>query len=273
MSKANQETGEKSRYQVPNLDRALSVVELLSGQPQGLNVSEIAEQLGIPKNSAFRISVTLENRGYLGRNEVTKRYRLTPKFLMLGASMVSEDNLFEKSIDVMRRLRDITKETVLLGVMLGDEGVVLDHTPGLHRFRFEVDPGTRFHLHTAAPGKAMLAALPPAESKVLVKSMAMPRFTENTITDRKVFAEHLEGVRERGYGFDLGEELEGQYCVGAAVVDAKGYPIASLWITAPSSRLPDGELDAVGQQVKAHADEVSARFGNLRCQMPVRDEA
>lgn len=244
-------------------------MELLSGESQGLNVSEIAGRLGIPKNSAFRISVTLENRGYLGRNEVTKRYRLTPKFLMLGASMVSEDNLFEKSIDVMRRLRDETKETVLLGVRLVDEGVVLDHTPGTHRFRFEVDPGTRFHLHTAAPGKAMLAALPMGERKALVKSMAMPRFTSNTITDRDEFLQHLVEVGARGYGFDLGEEMEGQYCVGAAVVDAKGYPIASLWITAPSSRLADGELDVTGRLVKTHADEISARLGNLKCQLPV----
>ncbi len=63
---------DRSRYHVPNLDRALSVMELLSGMGEGLNVSEISEALKIPKNSAFRIAVTLESRGYLARNELTK---------------------------------------------------------------------------------------------------------------------------------------------------------------------------------------------------------
>ncbi|MCP6307905.1 hypothetical protein NL447_26890, partial [Klebsiella pneumoniae] len=77
---------------------------------------------------------------------------------------------------------------------------------------------------------------------------------------------HLGEVAKRGYGFDLGEEMEGQTCIGAAIRGATGGVIAALWITAPSSRIPDGQLDAFGAVVKAHADEISSRFGAVLSQ-------
>ncbi len=252
---------DRSRYRVPILDRALALVELLGSYPEGLNVTELCEALAIPKNSAFRIAVTLEETGYLERLEPSKRYRLTSKFVTVGASSVSEMNLFEKSLDIMRTLRDQLKETVLLGTLTGSEGVVLDQVPGLHAFRFSVDPGTRFVLHTAAPGKAILAYLPDDECRKIVDRMEFTHFTENTILDKDEFLAHLDEVRKRGYGFDLSEEREGQYCVGAPIFNGKNDPIAALWITAPASRLPDCDLDGVARKIRAAADVISSKFG------------
>ena len=179
---------------------------------------------------------------------------------------VTDANIFEKSIDVMRRLRDATGETALLGTLAGDEGVVLDQALGTHHFKFAVDPGTRFCLHTAAPGKAMLACFPEAERVQRVSRLKLPRFTANTITSHDEFLTHLKEVAARGYGFDLSEEMDGQTCIGAAIRGATGGVIAALWITAPSSRIPDGQLDAFGSVVKAHADEISSRFGAVLSQ-------
>ena len=130
----------RARYIVPNLDRALVMLELLSSRPEGINVSDLGVELKIPKNSAFRIAVTLENRGFLEKVENTKRYRLTPRLLILGAMSVTDANLFEKSIDVMRRLRDATGETALLGTFADDEGVVLDQNESV---RGALDPRPR----------------------------------------------------------------------------------------------------------------------------------
>ena len=80
---------EASRYSVPNLDRALSLLEVLSATPAGLTLSELAATLHIPTNSVFRISRTLEERGYLERQEATKRFCLTQKLLRLSCGPVS----------------------------------------------------------------------------------------------------------------------------------------------------------------------------------------
>ena len=189
---------EENRYHVPGLDRALSVIELLNNHPDGLRVNDISERLSFPINSVYRIMHTLERRAYARKNPNGSGYALSEKFLSLATPVAGNPGFLENAIPVMRRLRDLTKETVLAGVLLEDRGVVLEQVPGLHTFSFKVNPGLRFYLHTAAPGKAMLAALPNDEREEYLERLEFPRFNERTITSRKAFSEELEKAKEQG---------------------------------------------------------------------------
>jgi DNA-binding IclR family transcriptional regulator len=254
--------GDISRYSVPNLDRALSILEVLSEFPAGLTLSELASRLGIPTNSVFRISRTLEERGYLERDEPSKRFFLTQKLLRLScAPAAGGRSLTESALDVMRALRDETMETVLLGTLSGSEGIVIEQVSGKHLFRFCVDAGVRFELHTAAPGKAMLAALPFAESEALINRMAFTRFNARTIVDRNAFRSELERTRTQGYGVDEGEEREGAHCVGSAILNSQGEPVGAIWITGPSSRLPASSFATWGARVRDAARQISNKLG------------
>jgi DNA-binding IclR family transcriptional regulator len=251
-----------SKYSVPNLDRALSILETLSAAPAGLTLSEIASVLEIPTNSVFRISRTLEERGYLERTEATKKFQLTQKLLRLScAPAAGERSLTESALETMRGLRDQTMETVLLGTFSGTDGIVIEQVAGRHPFRFCVDVGVRFELHTAAPGKAMLAALPAAEAGALMDQMPFTRFNARTITERAAFEAELERTRERGFGVDEGEEREGAHCIGSVILDRQGVPAGAIWITGPSSRLPASRFEAVGLLVRDAARVISSKLG------------
>ena len=251
-----------SRYSVPNLDRALSILETLSAAPSGLTLSEIAAVLKIPTNSVFRISRTLEERGYLERSEATKKFQLTQKLLRLScAPAAGERSLTESALETMRILRDKTLETVLLGTISGAEGIVLEQVPGRHPFRFCVDVGVRFELHTAAPGKAMLAAMPTAEATALMNQMPFTRFNDRTITSRTAFEAELDRTRQRGFGVDEGEEREGAHCIGGVILDRQGAPAGAIWITGPSSRLPASKFEEVGLLLRDAARQISSKLG------------
>ncbi|MEY2600587.1 MAG: hypothetical protein RLZZ244_790 [Verrucomicrobiota bacterium] len=254
---------EASRYTVPNLDRALSILELLSESPSGLSLSEIAAALSIPTNSVFRISRTLEERGYLERHESSKRFRLTQKLLRLSCGpSAGERSLTEASLDAMRSLRDDTLETVLLGTLLGPEGVVIEQMPGKHPFRFVVDVGVRFELHTAAPGKAMLAALPEPEADAILAQMPFTRFNARTITTPDAFRKELARTRAQGYGVDEGEEREGAHCIGAVILNRQRLPAGAIWLTGPSSRVPASDFPKLGQRIREAARQIAARLGH-----------
>lgn len=252
-----------SPYQVPNLERALLILETLASPSRhhGLSLTELASALGVSKNSVFRITLTLVNHGYLHRDPVSKRFSLTRKLLALGFAALGESNLLEKSGDVLRALRDLTRETVLLGTLLDAEGIVLDQAPGTHSFKFHVDPGTRFRLHSSAPGKALLAFLPAPEREALLLRLALTRYNDRTLTTRPALLHCLEEARHLGYALDRAEEYEGVHCVAAPVRDHSGYPVAVIWLTAPSSRLPEEELAHLGPRVAAHAALISQRLG------------
>lgn len=252
-----------SQYQVPNLERALTIMELLSKHPEGLILSRISQMLDISKNSVFRITATLHNRGYLVRDDLSKTFRLSDRLMAVGSAAVSESNLVEVSLDVMRELRDKTKETVLLGALLSSEyrGVTLEQVPGLHPFKFLLDVGSNLILHVGAPGKVLLAYIPDAERERIIDNLKLKRYTANTITTRSQLMNELNSVRKKGYAVDRGEWTEEMHCVGAPVLNQRNYPVAALWVTGPSSRLLEKEFDKTGEIVREHAFRISKILG------------
>ena len=255
----SEKTNADSNYHVPNLKRALLVLELLGKNRDGMTLSEIVEALSVPKNSIFRITSTLLDSGYLSRN-TDKKFILTRKLLAIGSSAVSEYSLVEKSFDIMCQLRDLAQETVLIGTIAQNEFVVMEQAPGKHPFKFMLDIGSRLSLHTAAPAKAIMAYLPEKQREILLLVMNFKRFNQRTITSTAEFRAALDEVREYGYALDRAEELDGVHCIAAPIFDRYSSPVASIWITGPSERLPESLFESLGQQIKEHADRISQRL-------------
>lgn len=251
----------KTNYSVPNLERGLLIIELLANQSKGLTLTEIIETLSISKTSAFRIINTLIVKNYLQKNETTKKITLSRKLLTLGISSINEQSIVELSIDVMRELRDELKESVMLGVVLENKGTILEQVSSLYPVKLFVEKGTPFNLHSSVGGKSILAYMPKKELNQLLQKIVLPKFTKNTITTKKEFREELEKVREKGYAVDRGEDIEGINCIGAPILNEEGYPLAAIWITAPSGRLFDNDFESKGKIISQYASIISSKLG------------
>jgi len=255
-------THEDERYHVPNLERALAVIEYLDTHPEGRSMSEIAQTLGFPRNSVFRITMTLLKHGYLDRHDDGNRFGLSRKVLALGYRSATEGSLIESALEPMRQLRDVVRETVCLSILLDREGLVIEQVPGLHPFRFVAELGARQPAHASAAPKAMLAYLPPARLDALLENLALPRLTARTLTSKREYRKALAEIREHGYALDLGEHEEGVVCVGGPIFNRQGDPVAAITVTGPASRMPAQELARTGPLVRLHADAVSRRLGH-----------
>jgi DNA-binding IclR family transcriptional regulator len=220
--------------------------------------------LGISKNSTFRIAMTLLSFQYINRDERSKQFSLSGKLLWLGYSAVNEQNLVEKSFDIMHDLRDAVRETVLIGVLLGNQGIVLEQVPGTYSIKFLVDPGAHFPLHTAAPSKAILAFTPEPGQKKIVDTIDFKAFNKKTITSKSKFYEILSNTRSMGYGIDLGEEIEGIHCVAAPIFNRHGFPTAAIWTTGPAERMPENKIHNIAKKVSQHAKTISQRLGYFK---------
>lgn len=252
---------EKNKYSVPNLERALKLFELLADNKGGLSVSEIAQQLEVPRNSIFRITSTLLDFGYVTKPPNSSKVCLTKKLFTLGYKVLSEENIVDVARDDMRILRDELKETVLIGTLLESEGAVLEEMAGTHHFNFRVERGARFYLHCTAPGKAILAMLSKAEQARIIDSLDMIKFNQNTITNTKNLLEQLDQIKNSLIAFDQSEQIEGCHCIASPIIDQYGYPVAAIWITGPSSRLPTKDFDQIAEHVKNAALSISNKLG------------
>ncbi len=124
----------------------LAVLGLVAVLLLGITQSTIANarQLKLPRNSVFRIVSTLNAHGYLMRDEADKTFRLSRELLSPGYAAIDEHNLIEKSLDVMRQFRDEDDETVLIGTLVDNQGVVLEQVPSTQPMKILVRIGHHF---------------------------------------------------------------------------------------------------------------------------------
>jgi IclR family acetate operon transcriptional repressor len=259
---SNGSNGNGNGYQAPGVERCLKIMELLAENPQGLTLSELVEQMGVPKNGVFRVSMTMLEAGYLIRNEATKRFKLSKKMLVLGYSTVASENIVELSRDAMHSLREVTKETVCIGSRVDLDGVVLEQLVGLHPFKFSLDIGYRFPLYAGSPGKAISAHLPEDEFEGVLSRIELTRMTDTTITDKDELREEMKRIRECGYALDLAEGIVNCHCIGAPIMDHNNYPVAVLWTTGPAERMTESFLNEIAPVVVEHAGRISEKLGN-----------
>lgn len=250
------------KYNVPGLDRALSIIELLNDNPAGLSVNEISHSLNYPLNSVYRIMMTLERRHYVRKQSRGSVFVLSDKFLTLATPVAGEPAFVETALPFMRELRDTTQETVLAGVLVGNEGVVLEQCEGLHPFSFRISTGLRFSLHTAAPGKLFLAHLETKKRSKLINSLKLKKLTPNTIITKEDLEQEVLLAAQNGFAVDYEEEFKGQVCVGAPVLGKNAGLVGSIWLVAPTSRLPNKNITETAQKVMAAADKISQSLGN-----------
>ena len=248
----------KKKYMVPALERGIRILERLSECPNGLTMPEMSS-LELPPASLYRMLVTLSELGCVVREE-GDRYRLGRKLLTLAYKTIDEHGIAEKSIGLMRELRDRSGETVLLAVLYGNEGIVIDEAVSSQAVKVSVRIGHHFPLHTAAPAKAILAYLPEEERKRLLDGIHFTRFTRQTVTSRESFEMELGEIRRKGYSLDRGEELEEIRCAGAPILNQTGYPIAAVWVSGPASRLNSAALVHCGELVRETAEKISRKF-------------
>ena len=256
-------TGETSAlaFAVPALDRSLDVIERMHLHPQGCSTAELSSSLSMPRASLFRIVATLVRRGYVWRDPTTQRVGLTRRFLDLGMPRMPTGLLGEAAGAPLRAARDRIGETILLGVLAGDEGVILDQVRGRHLFILSCDPGLRFPLHDCAPGKVLLAFAEPAERDRRLRSLVLAPTTSHTITDRKRFSAELDQVRAQGHAVDRQENLLGCHCVAVPVGLPGQSPIAVLWASGPTSRMVEADCPQVAETLKTAAADLLHRLG------------
>ncbi len=248
----------KKPYLVPALERGMRVLELLAGHPNGLTMTDM-EELGLPSASLYRMLVTLSELDYIIRDG-SDRYRLGRKLLTLAYRSIDESSLIETALGPMRDLRDRTGETVMLGVLYGEEGVVIESVKSNRAVCVSVRIGHHYPLHTAAPAKAMLAFLPEPERRAILGRLVYTKFTETTLPNAEALEHELAGIRKTGIAYDHGEELPELRCAGSPVLNAKGYPVAAVWIGGPESRLDKSTLRQYGAMVHSTAEWIQQKI-------------
>src|SRR5947209_7703322 len=135
--------------------RCLHALELMADTPFELGVSELANQLSIAKTTAHRLLDALCRAGFVRRDALSRRYRLSGKSLWVGTGFLRNSSLYNCSFLLMEQLAMKVEGSVHLGIY-EDDAVLFLHSVGspssMHLF---AHVGDRRPLHATATGKAL----------------------------------------------------------------------------------------------------------------------
>jgi DNA-binding IclR family transcriptional regulator len=243
---------------VQSVDRAVSILEILA-RSGDVGVTELAQELGVHKSTAFRLVAALERRDLVEQNSGRGKYRLGPGILRLAGASTSRRDVVQESRVVSRALAQRTGETVNLAVLSDGAALYMDQVAGSSALQPHNWVGQRIPLHATSNGKVLLSALERAEVSRQVP--VLQPYTARTITTTKALHKELDEVRSRGYAIAVDELEIGLTAVAAPVRDGHGDVLASMSVSGPTFRLDARRLPDLAQAVMAAADDVSRRLG------------
>jgi IclR family KDG regulon transcriptional repressor len=248
---------------IQSVHRALGILALFSAGRPRLGITEISELTGLSKTTAYNLTSTLADDGFLEQDTETRKYRLGLKVFELGATLAGSLRINQVGAGPLERLTGRIGLMSRLSVWDGEAVIVT-----LNVFPHSQAPripqlGPRVPAHCTAIGKAVLFALPEGLYKSWLHRRALEPYTAKTITDRNKLKKDLAESRNRGYAIDNEEYLQGIVCASAPVFDGTRLPVGSVSISgSPDTLLGDKHSEAARELMQA-AMEISRLMGFL----------
>ncbi|HEY3507492.1 MAG TPA: IclR family transcriptional regulator [Actinocatenispora sp.] len=244
-----------------SLRRGVEILEALRTARDGLGVRELAARIGLPKSTAARLLKTLDETQLAAQDPVTRRYRLGPRTLTLGAAYQAGLDLRLVAVGPMRRLRDLTGETVGLSVAVGGERLFVEEVQSVSELRTTSELGHPYPIWAGAPGRVLLAGMGAADRDAALHDADDAAWATATPPDRDGYATLLDRVRADGHAKAFDESVPGVSAVAAPVHDVAGQVVAALSISGPSARFDSAAMDAVLAELRTVAGRISGALG------------
>jgi IclR family acetate operon transcriptional repressor len=247
--------GQREDGAVQSVKRAFEVLDVLSSTEQGMGVSGLVDQTGLPYATIHRLLRTLTESGYAWQDPGSRRY-------MLGSRLVKLGNAANRLFDVWGRpflaeLVEVSGETANLAVLEEPHAVYVAQVASGHRVRMFTEVGNRVLPHTSAVGKVLLAFHPRPVAERIIERTGLPQHTPNSITEYTRFMAELERVAAEGVALDDEEEELGVRCVAVPVFGIGG-AVAGMSVSGPTGRLEPDTCDQLVPRMRAVADSIAA---------------
>ncbi len=245
---------------VQSIDRALSIVEALAGEKDGLGVTEISMRVGLHKSTVHRLLSALGERGYVEQRS-GGAYRLGMKIVELSSLYLNQVELKTEAQPYLRRLLQLTKQPVHLAMLEGLEIIYIDKIETIHSIRMYSQIGRRSPALCTASGKALLSGLPDAELCEKIRGTKLPTYTSRSITDPEALIKEIRLIRQRGWSRDDQEHEPGIRCIAAPIYDYRGNIVAAVSTSGLKQIITPARDEEIAGFVMDAAHSISQRMG------------
>lgn len=249
---------------VQSVERSLLILDVLSKNPRGIGITELANQLHLAKSTSHRLLMTLMDKGFVVQNKGTEEYSLGTKIIELSSAILDNLNIRTVARDDLEALCSKINEVVHLCIHENGEVVYIDKFESDQTIRMHSRIGKRGMMHSTGVGKVLLSGMPGDEVHSIIRQKGMSANTPRTITDKEALLQRLEKIRKNGYEIDDIENEEGIRCIAGPIYDHSGQIIAAFSISGPDNRITTERIQSDLIKLVLHATRtVSQKMGYI----------
>lgn len=244
----------KSGAKIQAVARASEILKCFLDSPS-LGITEIAQRVGLHKSTAFGITSTLVNCGFLQHDPVSGKYSIGIEAFRLG-------QLYHMDVEQIIRpflnsLMGEFQETVNYVVPDGDSIVYIEKVESPHSMRISTSRGLRRPMYCTGAGKAILAFLSDEDRGRIIKDIQFIKATEHTISNQESLLEELQVIRQQGYAVDNEEYEYGLLCIAAPLLNSNSLPFGAISISGPKIRMTHETCEKMVERLQLSSSEIS----------------
>lgn len=247
-----------------SLERALSILEHMASYGIAESVPEISRKLKINKVTAYKLMRTLEERGYVRKNEGGK-YIMSSRMFEFGSMFCNNNpltHLFYQNANLL--LKTIPTSEIYLGVLADNlRGVYLGAVATRDPY---LNSGTGFPLYATAIGKVLLALERPEFQMQFFQKYeesSLTQYTASTVRETANLTQQLREIRRVGYCINQGEYIMNTYFAAAPIFGVQRELLAAVSIGA-NKDIFNANQDVYIRETQAFAARLSASMGCLQ---------
>lgn len=244
---------------IQSVDRAARVLFALQGERR-LGIAELAVRLELAPSTVHGIVKTLAAHHLVVQDPGSGRYQLGPAVLRLGNVYLDTLELRSRAVPWSEELSRRTGMAVRIGVLAGDEVVIIHHEARPDGSRQMPEIGLVIPAYASALGKAQLAFSAADAERVLAS--AHRSMTGDTITDPAELRTHLGAIGRTALAEENDEAVLGESSIAAPIFGANDAAIGAVGVVLPTTDWPVTEN--VRDALREAARNISRELGAAR---------
>ena len=254
----------RGRADTGTLGKAIAVLDIVASADAPMRFTDILALSDQPRGTLHRQLSNLVEEGLLslGRDH---SYSVGIRLLKFAARAWAGNQFRVIAEPHLRKLHDLTGETVHLGVLRGNEVIYLDKVESRQAVRMYSQIGNASPVFCTGVGKAAMSALGDEALDKIIGEIAFQRYTEHTIVTAEALRTELLEIRRSGNAYDREEHEIGIRCVAAPVYSADRAFVAGISVTGPAYRVSTEALESwaglVREAAGAIMDDMEPRLG------------
>ncbi|WP_200905395.1 IclR family transcriptional regulator [Sphingopyxis sp. 113P3] len=158
----------------------LEILEYFAKRLKPATPAEMAEELGWPRSSTFKLVGTLASKGYLYEPRGRGGYYPSPRWLVLAEAVAAAEPLPARFQRLARDLMAATGETAAIAAPAGIHATFVDVAESTQPVRYFAKVGDRVPIHATSAGRALLAQMNPDERERLYRRINFIAYSSTT---------------------------------------------------------------------------------------------